>query len=219
MKYKVYKITCSESEKVYVGRTKIKLKRRLNQHFSKARNGSSFKFHKAIRKYGEDKFEIHLIESYETSEECMLSEMRIIQQLDCFVNGYNSSKGGKGEYRSEESYKKQSKKMKGRKFSKEHLEKISKSLKEGYKSGRIKNPLKGKKMTPEQKKNMTGNKKAGWYNKTLKGNKVIELTHQICFYSLIDAGNFFNINGTSIARSITNKRTCKKLKFAYIKEN
>jgi group I intron endonuclease len=216
VKYKVYKITCTKSEKVYIGRTKIKLQRRLNQHFSKARNGSNFKFHKAIRKYGEQSFEIILIEEFDNSEDCALAEMRIIAELKTYSNGYNSSKGGKGEYRTEESYQAQSRKMKGRKFSDSHRKNLSKSIKEGYDSGRIKQSTKGKKMTNKQKKNMTGNKKAGKFNKTLKGSKVIELTNQICFYSLRDAGKFFNINGTSIARSITNNRTCKKLKFAYI---
>lgn len=216
MKFKVYKITCSENDKVYIGRTKIKLPRRLSQHFSKARNNSSFKFHKAIRKYGEHCFTIHLIEEYDNSHDCMLAEMRLIAHTKAYSEGYNSSYGGKGEYRCEESYKKQSEKMKGRQFSKDHVKKISKTLKEGYANGRILPALKGKKMTPEQIKNMTGNKKAGKFNKTIKGSKIIELTTQICFYSLRDAGSFFKINGTSIARSITNNKTCKRLKFTYI---
>jgi len=204
------------SGKKYYGRTIQSLTKRKYHHYSCVRNGSNLYFHNAIRKYGEDNFNIFLIETYDNSEESVLAEMRLIADLKAYSNGYNSSKGGLGEYRTEESYRMQSCKMKGKKKSKNHINKVATALREGYRSGRLTPYMKGKKMSQEQKKNMIGKKKSRSSNKTLKGSKVMEHTRQICFYSLRDAGVFFKINGTSIARSITNNKTCKQLKFTYI---
>ena len=52
--YIVYKITNKKNGKSYIGKTEYSLKHRWNRHLSSARNGSKFRFHSAIRKYGED---------------------------------------------------------------------------------------------------------------------------------------------------------------------
>ena len=55
MKGIIYKWTCSKSGKSYIGQT-INPKARRMQHKSAAKNGSTYPFHAAIRKYGINSF-------------------------------------------------------------------------------------------------------------------------------------------------------------------
>jgi len=50
--YIVYKITNKKNGKSYIGKTEYSLEHRWNRHLSSAKNGSKFRFHSAIRKYG-----------------------------------------------------------------------------------------------------------------------------------------------------------------------
>ena len=52
----VYVAVCNPSSKLYFGVTAASLKRRVSKHLSYARRGSTQKFHRAIRKYGEGSF-------------------------------------------------------------------------------------------------------------------------------------------------------------------
>lgn len=92
---RIYIIKNTVSDKVYVGQTKISLKLRFQNHLSAARNGKDYIIGKAIRKYGEDKFYIELL------EECTVEELNEREKYwIAFFNstdnrfGYNISIGG-----------------------------------------------------------------------------------------------------------------------------
>lgn len=78
MKFLVYKITNTENNKIYIGKTKkyykdkyFGIEGRLNNHLTCAFTKSKFndcpRLYNAIRKYGKDKFKIELLE--ETTED------------------------------------------------------------------------------------------------------------------------------------------------------
>ena len=92
---RIYIIKNTVNDKVYVGQTKVSLKLRFQNHLSAARNGKDYIIGKAIRKYGEDKFYIELL------EECTVEVLNEIEKfLIAFFNssvnrsGYNISTGG-----------------------------------------------------------------------------------------------------------------------------
>lgn len=92
---RIYIIKNTVSDKVYVGQTKVSLKLRFQNHLSAARNGKDYIIGKAIRKYGEDKFYIELL------EECTVEELNEREKYwIAFFNstdnrfGYNISIGG-----------------------------------------------------------------------------------------------------------------------------
>lgn len=92
---RIYIIKNTINDKVYVGQTKVSLKLRFQNHLSAARRGFDYVLGKAIRKYGEDKFYIELL------EECLAEELndREIYWISFFNStnnkcGYNISTGG-----------------------------------------------------------------------------------------------------------------------------
>ncbi|MBR6711458.1 MAG: GIY-YIG nuclease family protein [Selenomonadaceae bacterium] len=88
----IYKITNKLNGKPYVGQTKQKLRRRINQH--KVANSA---IGNAIRKYGIGNFTIEVIEECATLEQLNAREMFWIAELKCKApNGYNRDNGGEG---------------------------------------------------------------------------------------------------------------------------
>ena len=91
----IYKITCLINGKIYVGKTKQKLEKRMYQHKYDAQNGS-IGLGAAIAKYGWENFTAEVI------EECpveLLNEREIfwIDELNSKApNGYNLTDGGEG---------------------------------------------------------------------------------------------------------------------------
>lgn len=92
---RIYIIKNTVNDKVYVGQTKVSLKLRFQNHLSAAGNGEDYIIGKAIRKYGEDKFYIELL------EECTVEELNEREKYwIAFFNstdnrsGYNISTGG-----------------------------------------------------------------------------------------------------------------------------
>lgn len=92
---RIYIIKNTVNDKVYVDQTKVSLKLRFQNHLSAARNGKDYIIGKAIRKYGEDKFYIELL------EECTVEELNEREKYwIAFFNstdnrfGYNISIGG-----------------------------------------------------------------------------------------------------------------------------
>lgn len=92
---RIYIIKNTVNDEVYVGQTKVSLKLRFQNHLSAARNGKDYIIGKAIRKYGEDKFYIELL------EECTVEELNEREKYwIAFFNstdnrsGYNISTGG-----------------------------------------------------------------------------------------------------------------------------
>ncbi len=92
---RIYIIRNTVNDKVYVGQTHVSIKLRFQNHLSAARRGLDYVIGKAIRKYGEDKFYVELL------EECLIEELNEREQywisfFKAIDNkfGYNMSIGG-----------------------------------------------------------------------------------------------------------------------------
>jgi len=97
--YIIYKITNNKNRKSYIGKTEYSLDHRWKRHLSSARNGSKFRFHSAIRKYGEDCWDLSVIETYQTEDENFINEKEshFIKLFECNTKkGYNATSGGTG---------------------------------------------------------------------------------------------------------------------------
>lgn len=92
---KLYLITCSVTDKSYVGKTYDSIESRWNQHIRESKRFPHRKFYAAIIKYGPDNFIVEEIASAEENELEIL-EIKLIQELDTYKNGYNSTLGGDG---------------------------------------------------------------------------------------------------------------------------
>ena len=97
--YIVYKITNKINGKNYIGKTEYSLEHRWNRHLSSSRNGSKFRFHSAIRKYGKDYWDLSVIETYQTEDENFINEKEthFIKLFESDTKkGYNATSGGTG---------------------------------------------------------------------------------------------------------------------------
>ena len=75
------------------GRT---LNERWNSHCTSARNGSPFRFHSAIRKYGEEAFSKEVLFDDLSIQECRTIEEETIKEHNSMIHGYNAKPGGCG---------------------------------------------------------------------------------------------------------------------------
>lgn len=92
---KVYKITNTENNLVYIGQTKGKLIARLKKHINSSKNlRKTNKFHSAIRLLGADKFHIELLSVCKNQEDLDIMETFYIDLYDSIENGYNDQLGG-----------------------------------------------------------------------------------------------------------------------------
>ena len=99
----IYKITNIENKKIYIGKTVATSAARWQQHLYEAYNEKcrayNYVFHKAIRKYGADKFIVEDIDSADTEAELNEKEKFWIKfYRDNFgkTNVYNIADGGNG---------------------------------------------------------------------------------------------------------------------------
>ena len=93
--YKLYLVTNAVNQKVYVGLTIGPLENRLKQHIAAARRGRKSAFSNAIRKYGEQAFNIELLSTNaHTYNELQELEVLEIAKRDSIRNGYNTALGG-----------------------------------------------------------------------------------------------------------------------------
>ena len=91
----IYKMTSLTSGKSYIGKS-INVERRIVKHLKDAMKGSTLHFHRAIKCYGIDDFELTVLEQlFETDNEC---EKYWIAYYDTYNNGYNMTLGGDGGY-------------------------------------------------------------------------------------------------------------------------
>lgn len=91
----VYLAFCTVTKKGYVGQTTLSLLERWAQHCKDARNRSSFLLHKAIRKYGEESFELSVLEVTDILPSlCSLEIEQIKKQNTKAPFGYNMTDGG-----------------------------------------------------------------------------------------------------------------------------
>ena len=116
-KGKIYKITNKVNNKVYIGCTVTSLEKRYYEHIYRCfKTDYKSKLYNSIKKYGEENFEIELIEECEINNIYEI-EKKYIEQYDSFKNGLNSTLGGEG--------------CLGYIHSPEIRKKISKTIKEG----------------------------------------------------------------------------------------
>lgn len=89
----IYKITNTETGKVYIGQTTLPLRQRWRLHCS--RNSTCKLLKMAIQEYGKRAFTIEQIDSAESREELNQKEIAwIIKEGSITPNGYNAEKGG-----------------------------------------------------------------------------------------------------------------------------
>ena len=139
MKLEVYKITNKQNGKIYIGITNQGVATRWCKHCSDARGSSLFSLHNAIRKYGEENFQIETIEIVDDVEVLKKREIYWIKDLNSYnrKKGYNLTLGGDGtfgRFHSEETKDKIRQKAIGRKASKEAKDKMSISQKKIYRN-------------------------------------------------------------------------------------
>ena len=120
---RIYCITCLVNGKMYIGQTVQLLDNRWRRHVLSTQRGSDHKFHRAIRKYGEENFLVEEVLTVSAPTKEILKrkldyvEMRLIKRFNTFRNGYNMTLGGEGQLGkvfSEESKRKMSEAAKKR---------------------------------------------------------------------------------------------------------
>jgi hypothetical protein len=94
----VYKITNRNNNKSYIGHTARTLEQRWKSHLSAARQGSKFRFHSAIRKYGIDVWNKEILFENNDINIVKLKEEDMIQFYKTQETkiGYNAKTGGCG---------------------------------------------------------------------------------------------------------------------------
>ena len=96
----IYKITNSVNGKIYIGKTKRKTSIRWAEHIHDAKRcpKKNIPLHKAIVKYGEDKFIIDIIEKNINNNDLDYLEQFYIKKYNSTDSllGYNATKGGDG---------------------------------------------------------------------------------------------------------------------------
>ena len=151
-------------------------------HRNKVRFGSKYHFHNALRKNGFNVFEWEiLVDGIKNKIELDKIEIEYIKKFDSIKNGYNMSTGGGGgdtltsHPNREEICKKMSDKQKGRKMRKDVKENWYKKMyvdnPDRFK-GRN-NPMYGKRLSEERKKQISEQHKGNTY---MKGRKLSDET-------------------------------------------
>lgn len=94
----VYKITNRVNGKSYIGHSVRTLEQRWKSHLSSVRQGSKFRFHSAIRKYGMDQWDQEIIFEHTDVDVCKKKEEEMISHFNLMDNkkGYNAKPGGCG---------------------------------------------------------------------------------------------------------------------------
>lgn len=100
---RIYIIRNTVNDKIYIGQTRLSIRLRFQDHLSSARRGGDYVIGKAIRKYGEDKFYVELL------EECLADELNEREKYwisffkaDKSGYGYNMSSGGNATYKAKD---------------------------------------------------------------------------------------------------------------------
>jgi group I intron endonuclease len=158
----IYYIKNKINGKEYIGLTTRALEKRWKQHIQESKRPRSWEWNtplgNAIKKYGEDSFEIFILENCKTEKELKEKEKFFIKERNSLSSqgGYNLTKGGDGRLgckHSEETKRKISLGNKGKTYTKESLEKMSVSAKK--RSIGTPSPMQGKKHTEEAKIKIT----------------------------------------------------------------
>jgi group I intron endonuclease len=131
-----YSITNKINGKKYIGITTRQPKYRWYEHvYAATKKPTNNIFHNAIRKYGKENFILESLAQTQNLIDLIETEKLLIRQYNTFFKegqGYNMSLGGEGQFGriySEKSRLRMSKSHLGIKFSQEHKDHISQSLK------------------------------------------------------------------------------------------
>ena len=95
----VYKITNTVNGKSYIGITRSSLEKRWREHRCAANSGNDKPLYRAIRKYGEDAFELSVLYEATSMKELQMVEKGLIAQYGTYKlggRGYNMTDGGEG---------------------------------------------------------------------------------------------------------------------------
>ncbi len=92
----VYMITNRNNGKSYIGMTSRTLESRFNSHLSAVRQGSKFRFHSAIRKYGIDCWDKTILAENNDIAIIRSIEEQKIKEYKTMEFGYNAKLGGCG---------------------------------------------------------------------------------------------------------------------------
>jgi group I intron endonuclease len=92
----VYMITNRNNGKSYIGMTSRSLEARFNSHLSAVRQGSKFRFHSAIRKYGIDCWDKTILAENDDIAIIRSIEEQKIKEYKTMEFGYNAKPGGCG---------------------------------------------------------------------------------------------------------------------------
>ena len=184
-RYTVYRVTNVLNGKVYVGVTTKSLNERWKHHVFSSKN-NDLVFGAAIRKYGEDRFTMEVLEKCESRQHMLEREKFWIEELNSHVSqgrGYNMTMGGEGVFgynHTEEAKRSMSEKRKGAQnhnFGKrwgreahppEFLEMMSKRH-----SG-AGNPMFGRKHSEEARQKISKHRHKKVAQLDLNGNKIME---------------------------------------------
>ena len=162
---RIYLITCLMNSKWYFGQTIKNLHSRLREHIKSTNRGSDHKFHRAIRKYGEDNFVIEEVMWVEAPTKKELKakldflERHFIQRYDTKRNGYNSTDGGESKLgyvtpeRTKEKIRYSQLGEKGNRFGKKHPPEVIAKLRELNRGKN--NPMFGRKLSAETRRKMS----------------------------------------------------------------
>ncbi len=106
----IYLVKNKINGKKYIGFTSQFLKHRMIKHFSSAKHGSPYKFHRAIRKYGKEMFLFSEIFSILTTNKQEIKELELhfIQKYDTLKEYNSTEKFGGVTYHTQETKKKMS---------------------------------------------------------------------------------------------------------------
>jgi len=91
----IYKVTNLTNNKIYIGKTIHTLETRKLQHIRESKK-PTFKFHRALKKYGIDNFSWEVIFECNNEDDLNNKEVEFIQIFDSYNNGYNMTLGGDG---------------------------------------------------------------------------------------------------------------------------
>lgn len=95
--YKIYLIENRINGKGYVGYTMRDVGLRWSNHKQSAKKNNQSRFYHAIRKYGEDCWDIYILAEFDgTREEAWKVEKFYIENLNTHKKGYNANSGGSG---------------------------------------------------------------------------------------------------------------------------
>ncbi len=113
----IYRATNTVNGKIYIGKTTMSLGVRWKEHLRAVRKGSEYYFHKAIRKYGSDAFQLEVLHTAQTINELNAMETRFILSHQSHISekGYNLTLGGEGMVPNEEVREKLRQANKGKK--------------------------------------------------------------------------------------------------------